>query len=101
MGTMSKAANDVLDERQRQELKEGWTDSHDDYHLRGQLAAAAACYTLVNVIRGFTVGLFWPWDMKAWKPKSKRENLVRAGALILAEIERLDRAAALTAKKEG
>ncbi|MFO6370442.1 hypothetical protein ACLBWA_35920, partial [Pseudomonas aeruginosa] len=37
--------------------------------------------------------LFWPWDEEWWKPKSARENLVRAGALVLAEIERLDRSA--------
>lgn len=33
----------------------------------------------------------WPWPSKWWKPKSQRRDLVRAGALILAEIERLDR----------
>jgi hypothetical protein len=33
----------------------------------------------------------WPWESTAWKPKGTRADLVRAGALILAEIERLDR----------
>lgn len=36
---------------------------------------------------------FWPWQRKWWKPKDPRRDLVRAGALIIAEIERIDRAA--------
>jgi hypothetical protein len=34
----------------------------------------------------------WPWDRKWWKPTDRRRDLVKAAALILAEIERLDRA---------
>lgn len=49
--------------------------------------------------RHFTVGtidvlsILWPWGGQWWKPKDRRRDLVRAGALIVAEIERLDRAA--------
>jgi hypothetical protein len=35
---------------------------------------------------------FWPWSLHWWKPKSPRRDLIRAAALIVAEIERLDRA---------
>jgi hypothetical protein len=35
----------------------------------------------------------WPWSREWWQPKDRRRDLVRAGALIVAEIERLDRAA--------
>lgn len=35
---------------------------------------------------------FWPWEEEAWRPKNPRHDLVKAAALILAEIERLDRA---------
>jgi hypothetical protein len=35
----------------------------------------------------------WPTDWR-WNPADPRRNLVKAGALILAEIERIDRAAA-------
>jgi hypothetical protein len=31
----------------------------------------------------------WPWD-KVWWPSDRRRNLVKVGALILAEIERID-----------
>lgn len=34
----------------------------------------------------------WPWDASWWKPRGARRDLVRAAALIIAEIERLDRA---------
>ena len=34
----------------------------------------------------------WPWAASWWKPKNRRRDLVRAAALIVAEIERIDRA---------
>ncbi|GAG33310.1 unnamed protein product, partial [marine sediment metagenome] len=33
----------------------------------------------------------WPWDPSWWKPTDERRNLEKAGALIVAELERLDR----------
>lgn len=77
-------------ENGRQVEVEGWTTDHDDTHLDGEMADAAALYASLRVrhITGFAT---WPWDAKWWKPKDRRRDLVRAGALILAEIERLDR----------
>lgn len=43
--------------------------------------------------RDETMDLMWPWGKEAWKPGERRQMLVKAGALILAEIERLDRKA--------
>jgi hypothetical protein len=89
------AAHDVFAERQRQKEVEGWNTNHDDGHDCGEMASAAACYALHTEPVG-NVGdylRFWPWDSQWWKPRDRRHNLVRAGALILAEIERLDRAA--------
>ena len=80
----STAARDVIAERERQKSVEGWTPEHDDEHNDEQLALAAACYALGSPT-------FWPWENRWWKLKDRRSNLVRAGALILAEIERLDR----------
>lgn len=95
---MSEAAASVLAERQRQISVEGWTPEHDDTHNSCELPAAAACYALCATeqhteelqINGVRV---WPWSRAWWKPKTYRDNLVKAGALILAEIERIDRAA--------
>ncbi|KNC89707.1 hypothetical protein GM30_06685 [Trabulsiella odontotermitis] len=97
----SQAAVDVLAERQRQILSEGWTPEHDDEHGRGEMAMAAVCYInetgTVNRNGGKPWG--WPWDASWWKPNTRRRNLVKAGALILAEIERGDRAFA--GREEG
>jgi hypothetical protein len=91
---VAEAARDVLAERARQVSAEGWTPEHDDQHDMGQLASAAGCYAMFT--EAFPVGdpvKFWPWAADWWKPTDRRRNLVKAGALILAEIERLDRAA--------
>lgn len=94
---LSQAARDVLAERQRQISAEGWTPEHDDVHNNGELADAAACYASPSI---FTlIGLrLWPWRTAWWKPSDHRRNCVKAGALVIAEIERLDRAAARAAK---
>jgi hypothetical protein len=86
---MTQAARDVLAERQRQISVEGWTPEHDDGNFSGDLARAAACYALDGLP---TLQPVWPWDADWWKPKDRRGNWVRAAALVLAEIERLDRA---------
>lgn len=83
------AARDVLAERRRQVSAEGWTPEHDDQHKTGELAKAATCYASVYPL----AASYWPWDLKWWKPSDRRRNLVKAAALILAEIERLDRKA--------
>ena len=39
-----------------------------------------------------TAPFFWPWERDWWKPVDNRRDLVRAGALISAELDRMDRA---------
>lgn len=102
MRELTKAATDVLAERERQVSVEGWTANRDDRYVEGELARAAAAYCESAARpklfarepgRAYAVPQSWPpgWDRIWWKPKTSREDLVRAGALILAEIERLDR----------
>lgn len=109
----SDALCDVIAERQRQINVEGWSASHDDSHTDGGLSRAAACYAHLAgtaISLGFKPPVpprhyavsplptsLWPWHRRWWNPKDPRRDLVRAGALILAEIERLDR---LTARHE-
>ncbi len=99
----SQALLDVAAERRRQIEVEGWTPEHDDAHNAGAMATAAACYALWASAPGAENAYWydkreksarelWPWDRQWWKPSDKRRDLVKAGALILAEIERLDRA---------
>lgn len=100
------ALADVAAERRRQIEVEGWTPEHDDAHDKGEMARAAAAYALAGTpvdealyIHGRWVDLVrdivWPrlWDERRLKLAGDRRNLVKAGALILAEIERLDRLA--------
>lgn len=90
---LTQAARDVLAERQRQINAEGWTPEHDDVHQLGELSQAAACYAS-QAFGQYGLSKFWPWAAKWWKPsKDPRRNLEKAGALILAEMERIDRAA--------
>ncbi|MEF2271298.1 hypothetical protein [Pseudomonas aeruginosa] len=89
---------DVQAKRRRQIEAEGWTPEHDDAHSHGEMARAAACYALAGSsapndgTAALLVSLAWPWDEQWWKPTSARRDLVKACALGLAEIERLDRA---------
>lgn len=100
---VTNAVVSVLAERERQQAEEGWTPEHDDEHCNGELAMAAVCYInetgTVNRNGGKPWG--WPWDASWWKPNARRRNLVKAGALILAEIERLDRSEGLPVPAPG
>lgn len=87
------AARDVLAEHQRQVQQEGATVEHDDRDTEAELPRAAAAYALSAC--GFSNAVtpdFWPFSTDWWKPTTPRRNLVKAAALLLAEIERLDRA---------
>lgn len=93
---MDTVIQEIAAERQRQTSKLGWTTAHDDQHSNSELAHAAACYAAPAPpgVRAASLNeppLLWPWHRAYWKPKDQRSNLVRAAALIVAEIERLDR----------
>ena len=93
----NQAAADVLAERARQVSAEGWSADHDDAHFDGAIARAAASYALASAGYLHLGAEIWPWDAKWLKSTNQRRDLVKAGALIIAEIERLDRAALSTA----
>lgn len=93
---LTSAERDVITERRRQVEVEGFTADHDDQHDAGQLAAAAAAYVLEATFdgpnaKGRWYEMVWPWHARWWKPGSVRRMLVKAAALIIAEIERIDR----------
>jgi hypothetical protein len=109
----------IAEERARQFHPEGWDPAHDDGHKDGSLAIVAACYAVagredvrVEAYRDFPVNCgcreahcehmlcvetrwadAFPWepeaDKRAKHPAIRR--LVIAGALIAAEIDRLQR----------
>lgn len=84
--SLSKAALHVLAERRDHMVTEGWTPEHDDAHVSGEFAQAAADYAMPGQ---------HPVPGVGWAPKKaelpRRLQLIKAGALILAELERLDR----------
>lgn len=95
----------IVAERERQKSVEGWTLEHDDTHKNGELALAAACYASrdelymrepvykYNLVRNVNWRSAWPWDAK-WDKRAKHSRerrLIIAGALIVAELERLSR----------
>lgn len=91
----------IAAERQRQVTAEGWSPDHDDTHSDSELALAALCYLYAGIYDPSDFpDRYWPWDRNWWKPSDNRRNLVKAGALIAAEIDRIDRAAAVT-RPEG
>ncbi|AYC20079.1 hypothetical protein DZA65_03204 [Dickeya dianthicola] len=102
---VSAAVRDVIAERQRQMTAEGWTPEHDDEHVGFEMSFAAATYIL-HIAQSYggqqykhiAPSEMWPWDLKWLKfTPGPRRSLVKAAALILAEIDRLDR----TSQSEG
>ena len=80
-------------------------EQRDDAHGNCEMLDAALCYAgmagsqLLDPDGGkeARVGLMdgWPWSPEGWKPSPDPvRNLVKAGALIAAEIDRLQRKAA-------
>lgn len=96
---LSSGAELIGAERERQMDTEGWTPEHDDGHEQGELAGAAACYAIPPHVRkkdhiSPSWRALWPWESRWWKPTpdDRVRELVKAGALIAAEIDRLQRA---------
>ncbi|EMO5084396.1 hypothetical protein RZM82_002715 [Pseudomonas aeruginosa] len=92
---------DVQAERLRQVEAEGWTPEHDDEHACDEIAAFACFYAMPPAARDWDASSTGYGDTlgeailpEGWEPKTgdRRRDLVKACALALAEIERLDRA---------
>ena len=92
-GLRCAAPVDVLKERVRQVEQEQFFHYQDDAFTDYQLPRAAICYAIKAAgLPSHRATLYWPFKAEAFKPADRRANLVKAAALLLAEIERLDRA---------
>jgi hypothetical protein len=93
----TRAADLIIKERIRQEQQEGFTTAYDDQFKKDELALAASCYLYCpqypfSISSGQKAPNQWPMDPDSWKPKGGRlRQLIKAGALVLAEIEREQR----------
>ncbi|MFN1154465.1 hypothetical protein [Pseudomonas aeruginosa] len=96
--SVPRAWLDVQAERRRQVEVEGYHGFRDSHYISYELSKAARAYIEVSW-HALSGGLpckqpeSWPW-MAGFKWSDGRTMLVKACALTLAEIERLDRAAA-------
>jgi len=109
----------ITAERTRQVHEEGWSPGHDDRHGSDELARAALCYAQpardrdeIPVKQGqygegwescsvgeaeFFIPEQWPFSPTDWKPSGgmsipdRLRELTKAGALIAAEMDRLER----------
>lgn len=75
------------------------TTEQEDGMVDGELASAAGVYALAHgphrkAERATVFNWFWPWPREAFGLSTPRATLLHAASLIIAEIERLDRAAA-------
>lgn len=98
----TKAIRAVISERQHQH-NQGRGDSHDDGYIDGVLALGGAAYAISGA--GFNcIGTYrrraknlWPFPLETFNPTGNanlRNDLVRGAAMIIAEIDRIDRKAA-------
>ena len=88
----TRGAKLIAAERRRQQTMECLSAEHDAQWTNGELALAAivyACPPRRNKWRLMLRRMLWPWDSGWWKPRTRIRDLVRAGALIAAEIDRL------------
>lgn len=81
----------IARERERQIRQEGYSSFLDDRYVACQLRRAASCYASLPISRhGSNPPANWPWPKEAWKPTPGNRicELMRAGALYLAEADR-------------
>ena len=98
-----KNADLIIAERKRQISAEGISSYEDDMYESGELIDAALSYLKAAALQArgedqkcldtlADAGIVpWPWENKWWKPSDQKRNLVKTGALILAELDRLER----------
>lgn len=87
--SLSGAAQ-IWTERQRQKQELGFSQERDAKYTNNELSRAAVAYCIPKT--GWTYRAdWWPWDEDSFKPspEDRIRELVKAGALIAAEIDRL------------
>lgn len=99
---------EIASERAKQ-ISKGFDASHDDEHACDEIAAVAAWYAMPEVCRdwdmyddsfGSTIGeSILPEDWPTPTETDRRKQLIKAAALLVAEIERLDRDATRVCSK--
>lgn len=101
---MSNFLELVAKERTRQIVEKGYTAEHDDEHTDGSIADAGACYAATEMIyqrvdiEYFREVYKWDLDYFTKSQHDRKEQLVIAASLIMAEYDRILRAEQKTKK---
>lgn len=85
--------NEITRERGKQ-VGKGYDASSDDRYSGYQLIDASIAYSWAALGHAQYGNRYWPWDAESFKPEGQRANLIKAAALLVAEIERMDRLSA-------
>lgn len=100
----------IAEERKRQIEIEGYTDDHDLKHNPREFVHAAETYLMSSDLTLHSkefgpsdnwhqtnepfyrneIERSWPWEQESFKPTSDIRDLIKAGALIAAAIDRLN-----------
>lgn len=88
---------EIIAEARRHQLEdEGFTVQRDLQYVEHELPCAAVSYALAHVAKDLGIDAtippenLWPWDKSWWRPSHDPiDNLAKAGALIAAEIDRI------------
>lgn len=86
---MSKGIELIAAERKRQIEVEGYNTKHDFNEPLDSIVAGAVSYALVDIDKN-QAEKWWKWEWKFWKPKDRKRNLIRAGALIAAALDKIE-----------
>jgi hypothetical protein len=80
----------AIDAERDRQIAKGYDSAHDTSHVRGELAAAAATFAWIASTRSqhMTVAM-WPWSSSLPRREDDEILLIKAGALIVAELERI------------
>lgn len=88
---LTEGVKEIAEERRRQIEDLGYTREHDRNHQGAELVRAALSYlAAADFGDNPPLPFDWPFDPKSWRPEDRRNNLIRAGALIAAELDRME-----------
>lgn len=97
---------EIAAERAKQ-IAHGYDAAHDDRHVDKELGTAAMCLVEAAMywtdlrVRSDRCPMTWPFETASWKVLTRRQQLIRASAFLVAEIERMDRDEAAERENSG
>lgn len=88
---MNDIIDEIIAERKRQIHDKGYTSESDDAHTNNELIDAAIAYCTSAKKETAAAKECWPLALEHFKPSEERRDIIKAIALLIAEVERIDR----------